>query len=583
MTHDFSKVYKDRAIFLPAISEMYIRYISSTKQKRPPPGSLTNDDLNFLTNSGKLFFLPTMLYSAGQAAKSDILAQKKDILTDRKRGEVTVVGDSGGFQIETGAIEWRGEETLNRMLNWLENNCEWSMILDFPTGAISKRGQSLYTEYVFKDGKPVTYDAPVLDSDGVQELTAAGKPKFRKQRKVTQHKLDFWFCLDRTIENNDYFIANRTVGKTKFLNVLQGRSQNSSNDNFGDLDFATLPRPEQKKLLETGQISECDAWYECVKHFSDDTFGERSFEGWALAGFHKDNFSATLRRVIVLLFDGMLKDKKWMHFLGMGKVSHGCVYSDIQRGIRAHEMGNDDFTISFDASSPFSSAAFGWVSTGYSFTKNGWVIDRAKMDGREYLPGGTRGKEPLHYYATPRYDATGHFTHPDGTVYTGQAGRPVTDNNEPITVKFPLEGQISNHLVMEDLCVNTDPDLTSTWDVASYATIMNHNVYMHMDAIYKAQDLYDLPWDEAKEHVPHNLLQIKYLVRDILKMPRDEALATIAENSTILNSMAVGKSSMISTVENADLFQIAEQPFVKKKPMKAEVVKEDQLMMDLFE
>ncbi len=580
--HDFSEEYHDYAVFLPAVSEMYTRYVANETPKREPPGGLTRDDLNFLsTKSNRLFFLPKVLYSAGQAAKSDTAANNQDMVTARPRdGSTIIVGDSGGFQIETGAIRWEGEKTQRRMLGWLEANADWSMILDFPTGSIKRRGQTFYEEWMFDDkGNPITEDVPMLDKDGIPKLDKSGNPRMTKQPKVVQHELDFWFCLDRTIENNEYFLKNRTVGKTKFLNVLQGRSQDSLNDDFEALGFADLPRDQQKHLLESGQISECDAWYECARKFSDtNVYGDKSFEGWALAGFHKENFTATLRRIIILLYDGMLTDKKWMHFLGMGKLKNGCVYTDIQRGVREHAMGNKDFTISYDVSSPFTAAAYGRVYSGYTLTKESWNIQHSRhMDGHEYLEGGPRANDDLHCKVEARYDAEGKFEDPILGLLQGKPGTFAKDprTNEILLVEQPLGSPMAKYMKMKDMCVNTDPKLTSTWDVCTYALVMNHNVYMHCKAIFEAQRLYDQPWEQAKEFVPHDLLEIKHLVRDIMKMPRADALRTIRENAVILNSLGSGNhSDMISAIENNDLFDINRGDYVKANKRKVELPEE---------
>jgi len=584
---DFSTEYKDYAVFLPAVSEMYTRYIYNKTPKREPPAPLTREGMNFLkTQNNQLFFLPKVLYSAGQAAKSDNAAHNRDMVTDRPRdGSTTIIGDSGGFQIETGAIRWEGERTQRRMLKWLEANADWSMILDFPTGSIKRRGQTFYEEWLFDDkGNAVT--EPVLQflEDGTPKLDKNGNQVSKNMPKTIKHELDFWFCLDRTAENNEYFIKNRNPGATKFLNVMQGRSQDSLNDDFESLGFADLSREEQKRLLEEGQISECDAWYECMKKFSDTSiYGDRAFEGWSLAGFHKENFSATLRRVIILLYDGMLTDKKWMHFLGMGKLKNGCVYTDIQRGVREHELGNKEFTISYDVSSPFTSAAYGQVYSGATMTPENWSIQHAKMDGREYLEGAPRANDKLHCTAEARYDEFGVYEDPILGLLQGRAGSMVKHpkTGEVLWKEIPLEGPVADKLVMKDICVNTDLKLTSTWDVCSYALVMAHNVYMHCKAIFEAQRLYDQPWEEAKNHVPQDLLHIKYLVRDIMRMPRAEALKTIKENASILNSLGSGNhSDMISSIENSDLFDISRSAYVKSNKRKIEKPAEPESTFD---
>jgi hypothetical protein len=86
---------------------------------------------------------------------------------------VQVLGDSGGFQLATGAIKWDPsfKETI---FKWLEANSDIAMNLDLPP-----------------------------------RVTLEGK---------------FQECLDISLENFKYFEKNQT-GATAFLNVLQGNDQ----------------------------------------------------------------------------------------------------------------------------------------------------------------------------------------------------------------------------------------------------------------------------------------------------------------------------------------------------------------------
>ena len=137
MAIDFRPRYKDYAVFCPAISEMYVRFEGNKNPKRPMPAGLEQVDLDFLKEDCKIYHIPFALYSAGQAAKTAKVAARKDMISLRDRDNTTIIGDSGGFQIQTNAIKFKGDDTRNRMMNWLQNNCDWSMILDFPTGGIN--------------------------------------------------------------------------------------------------------------------------------------------------------------------------------------------------------------------------------------------------------------------------------------------------------------------------------------------------------------------------------------------------------------------------------------------------------------
>ena len=111
---DFSLRYKDYSVFMPAVSEMYGRFLVTPPRKRPLPKGITLDNLNFIDKNDGLIFIPTALYSAGQAAKTENMAKKTDAITNRDRSVTTLVGDSGGFQIQTGSIKFKGDVTKER-------------------------------------------------------------------------------------------------------------------------------------------------------------------------------------------------------------------------------------------------------------------------------------------------------------------------------------------------------------------------------------------------------------------------------------------------------------------------------------
>ena len=81
-----------------------------------------------------------------------------------------LLGDSGGYQIASGALKWK-PELKPQIFEWLENNTDWAVNLDIP-------------------------------------------PRLKMQGK-------FGECMDISMENFKYFYENQS-GKTKFLGVVQG-------------------------------------------------------------------------------------------------------------------------------------------------------------------------------------------------------------------------------------------------------------------------------------------------------------------------------------------------------------------------
>lgn len=527
---DYSKRYRDYARFTPAISEMYVRYVNAEKPKREPP--IPREELNFFNPNSSLFYLPCSLYSAGQAAKSTGIAERKDMVTGRDRGPTTVLGDSGGFQIQTGAIKFEGDKTRERMMRWMEANCDWSMILDFPTGGIQignidqhlKRLESPLDPEIVDSGNKAALDALMIKNGAdVNDI----------QKRL------FYACMLQTMINNDYFVQHRAPGATKFLNVVQGRDRHESKN-----------------------------WYENVKHYP--------FEGWSLASHHKENFEMSLGRILDMRDDNLLADRDWMHFLGVGKFQHGCVYTTIQRLVR--EQVNPNFTISYDVSSPFTLAAYGKVFLGYNLNKSSWSIQGEKLDGRNFLPTNTymgkineddehevemighemlgTGKGRIKYLL----DAQGNKI-PLPTKGK-DADRPFLDVLEEMFHERldSVEGsrfvrsQIGEQLKMGDICVNVDPKFTSTWDVVTYAMLMNHNVQVHLEGVYESQDLYDksdpsLPcYDpEAKHQVPDQLRELREVIKEAFQV--ENHYDFLNKNNSILTHLASDNASRGTLVQ----------------------------------
>lgn len=293
------------AVYLPAISANYAKLGHSLHLKRSFAFSET--DLNFLDPASGLFHYPYALYSAGQAAKTDGAAKQTDIVSHRDRARTTVIGDSGGFQIQEGTIKFTGDATCERMLRWMEDHSDYSMSLDFPTGGISPGNVAQHTARLNGQGQ-------------ITEMSAANGLS-----------LDYNACLTQSLLNLDYFILNRIPGKTDLLNVIQGRTERESK-----------------------------VWYEAVKSYP--------LEGWAFAGAHQSAFSLTMARLLDMYDDGLLQTAKWIHFLGISTLEPAYLFTTILRCLRQY---NPDIGVSFDTSSPFVSAANFNIYTAFRFDKYG--------------------------------------------------------------------------------------------------------------------------------------------------------------------------------------------------------------------
>ena len=237
--------------------------------------------------------------------------------------------------------------------------------------------------------------------------------------------------------NNDYWMANR-YGDTKILNVLQGANH-----------------------------VDADSWYETMKHYCDPTKHELPFNGWAMGGQNMCDIHLVLRRVIALVHDGLLEEghQDWMHFLGTSKLEWAVLLTDIQRAIRKYH--NPAFTISFDCASPFLATANGQLY--YNITTE----DRKKW--------------------SYQMESTA-----DNKNWAGDARR-YRDAvlQEGIHEKFE-DSPISARLEISDVCNYAPGDLNkigkegkTSWDSFSYALLMGHNVWMHLEAVQRANRVAD--------------------------------------------------------------------------------------------
>lgn len=276
---NLSKKNKDFAIFLPSISGFYNTFISKQQQEeyvpkeRIPAGFEEGiEGCNFLNEDKAYYSYDHALYSAGHAQLDINKSQVQEAMVQKRdKGKTWILGDSGGFQIGKGVInfDWQrfweqkgdagyvgsADKTRMAILNWLEFTADYSMILDIPAWAAA----------------PVNRERTGLTS--------------------------FNDCLKGTLFNNDFFLKHR-LGATKFLNVLQG-----------------------------GNNTEADIWYDAVKHYQ--------FEGWAMGGNNMRDIDLAIRRLITLRDEGLLDPgRDVVHFLGTSKLEWAVILTAIQRKLR---------------------------------------------------------------------------------------------------------------------------------------------------------------------------------------------------------------------------------------------------------
>jgi hypothetical protein len=192
------------SLFLPALSSFYASGIGKQREGRQYfdpariPTSIPDiEALNFLNEQKALFPYRWFLYSAGHA---DLVTYKtnpnESIIAKRDRENTFMLADSGGFQIMKGQwpADWKDPACPKAMakrkvvLDWMEENADYAMILDIPT-------QTIRQQHIFH-------------LHGIKTIADA---------------------VTATHINNQYFINNRKK-KCKLLNVLQGLNHAQSDD-----------------------------------------------------------------------------------------------------------------------------------------------------------------------------------------------------------------------------------------------------------------------------------------------------------------------------------------------------------------
>ena len=245
-------------------------------------------------------------------------------------------------------------------------------------------------------------------------------------------------AVNATKFNNEYWMANRH-GDVKILNVLQG-----------------------------GNHGEADHWYNLMKDYCDPSKHQRPFDGWGMGGQNMCDVHLVLKRLVNLIHDGLLQQglHDWMHFLGTSKLEWAVLLTDIQRAVRRY--ANPDFTISFDCASPFLATA----------------------NGQLYHNIVTENRGKWSYQMSPTADNKKYST--DSRLF-GDAVR--QDKIHPAFEDSP----ISTRLKISDICHYAPGMLNkigkegkTSWDSFSYALLMGHNVWTHIESVQRANREYDL-------------------------------------------------------------------------------------------
>jgi hypothetical protein len=434
----------DYAVFLPAISGFYATFVGKQRDPASPPyvdparmpTRLTDMEMmNWLNANKGLFPYKWSLYSGGHA-NLDLTKQdwSEDMVRNRDPG-TTILGDSGGFQIAKGL--WEGDWKANSGCPKAQKKRE----------AVLKWLDNI-SDYC------MTLDIPTWV---IHDKKAAAACQISTLQQA----------VDATKYNNEYFMKHRrgkNNGGTKILNVLQGANH-----------------------------ADADRWYNLMKDYCDPTkYPDTHFDGWAMGGQNMCDVHLVLKRLVALRHDNLLQEgiHDWMHFLGTSKLEWAVLLTVIQRAIRRYV--NPAFTISFDCASPFLATANGQVYHHIDLPPEGkWCYRMSPIvDDKKYATD----------------------TRPYGQAVVADG---LIDHFD--------ESPISKLLQMKDICIykpgqrKTDaelngetfdpnnmnhfhvaPDLNkigkngkTSWDSFSYALLMGHNVWTHIESVQRANREFD--------------------------------------------------------------------------------------------
>jgi hypothetical protein len=447
MNRNLTATQSDYALFLPATSGFYSTFIGKQRYgnyvdpaRIPASFKAGIESLNYLEPEKGEFYYKWCLYSAGHANLDlDKFDESEDMFRNRDRSTSWVLGDSGGFQIGKGVwpADWKdpncpkAQKKRELVLRWMDELMDYGMCLDIPAWvARSPAGQAATGIYNYDDAVIGTYI------------------------------------------NNEYFIQNRT-GACKFLNVLQGENHNDA-----------------------------ERWYQSMKKFCDTSiYGDKAFNGWAMGGQNMCDAHLVLKRIVSLKFDNMLEPGQhdWMHFLGTSKLEWACFLTIIQRSVRKHI--NPNFTISYDCASPFLATANGQVYiTTELENRSKWVYRMVpSVDNKKYSQDTRLFKDAVIqdgifnvFDPSPLIDQV---QIKDICIYGAGVPNWTEVDNDKIDhialFKDPLYLNNPKYWVTMGHTNKINKVSRTSWDSFSYAILMGHNVWSHVNAVQRANQEFD--------------------------------------------------------------------------------------------
>jgi hypothetical protein len=279
------------AVYLPAVNSTYASTVAKPLPNgRPFPQGHTIADLVFWSKRSKLWNHRQVLHSVGAYA---VGSTPDNAITRMGRDDYLLIGDSGGFQIGKGSL--KGFDALRAGME---------------AAAAVEAWQDAYhvREWIVGWLETYTHYAMTLDMPLWARLDA--------NRETPFHQCSIQQLTNLTVSNLR-FIDKHRQGRTKWLNVVQGLDEQTTQD-----------------------------WWNAVKWFD--------CSGYSLAGTagSRGGIEAMLRTILMMRDDGAFASgRDWLHVLGVSTAQWAVLLSAIQRTLRKHV--NPTLRVSYDSASVF--------------------------------------------------------------------------------------------------------------------------------------------------------------------------------------------------------------------------------------
>jgi hypothetical protein len=253
------------------------------------------------------------------------------------------------------------------------------------------------------------------------------------------------------------------------------------------------------------------------KYCDPNIYPDNHFNGWAFGGQNKIDIHLTLRRMVDIIYDGLLQAGKHdlIHCLGVSILEYAVLFTDIQKAIRKYH--NPQLQITFDCASPFFSAAKGLAYFNNTIEDNKkWAYSMTKTaENKNYANDNRKFRDAVLQ---------------DG-IHTSFTDSPVTDKLLVRDVCYRGQGFIGQH----------GKETKTSWDTLSYTLVQSHNVYQHIYAVQEGNRRYEQGITPAMIQHKSTGVKFKDIIEEVFsKKTRQESHDVINQYSSLWKQMSSG-------------------------------------------